>query len=281
MTKSVTGMSVFIEFLAGSALAIFFHLVLHHVEAAYIIFGVGVLLSLATYLLREDIGSSRDKLCSQYNQAHEITFTVAQILDQECRDKAQEILAGTQRTLTLLLQGYVPLDENEFYLKGTRYFDESERQVKTVDPVSLGWDSRGALLNYYQANLRAMERGVKVTRIFVLSRHELADSEVQKVLLLHLRDGIEVRVAHRDELPTVSDVSSLDSTSSFDFAIYDDKLATEVFGLPGKYFGRQTRDPALVGNYQHLFDLIKHASHSVAMEGDRILLAGELLPLGS
>src|ERR1700686_3857453 len=74
MHKKIHNMAVFIEFLAGSGLAIFFHLVLHHAEAAYIIFGIGVLLSLATYLLREDIAQTRDKLIDQYDHAHEITF---------------------------------------------------------------------------------------------------------------------------------------------------------------------------------------------------------------
>ena len=279
MHKKIQDMAIFIEFIAGSGLAIFFHLVLHHEEAAYMIFGVGILLSLATYLLREDIEQTREKLIDQYDQAHEITFSIARMTDPECRDKAHEILAGTQRTLALLLQGYVPLDETEFYMKGTKYFDESVRRVKTVDPVTVGWDSRGALLNYYQANLRALERGVQVTRIFVLNRDELTDSEVQKVLLLQLRDGIEVRIAHRDELPTASEISGRDTTSSFDFAIYDDKVATEVFSQPWKYFGRKTRDPALVGQYLHFFNLIEHGSHAVALEEDRVILAADQLPL--
>jgi hypothetical protein len=281
MHKKIQDMAIFIEFIAGSGLAIFFHLVLHHEEAAFMIFGVGILLSLATYLLREDIGQTREKLSNQYDHAHEITFTIAQMTDPECRDKAHEILAGTQRTLALLLQGYVPLDETEFYMKGTKYFDESSRRVKTVDPVTVGWDSRGALLNYYQANLRAIERGVQVTRIFVLNREELADPEVQKILLLQIRDGIEVRIAHRGDLPTASDISGRDTTSSFDFAIYDDKVATEVFSQPGKYFGRKTRDPGLVGNYLHFFDLIEHGSHLVAVEQERVVLAADLLSLAS
>ena len=281
MHKKIQDMAIFIEFIAGSGLAIFFHLVLHHEEAAYMIFGVGILLSLATYLLREDIGQTRERLIDQYDQAHEITFSIARMTDPECRDKAHEILAGTQRTLALLLQGYVPLDETEFYMKGTKYFDESTRRVKSVDPVTVGWDSRGALVNYYQANLRALERGVLVTRIFVLNREELADPVVQKVLLLQMREGIEVRIAHRDELPTASDISGRDTTSSFDFAIYDDKVATEVFSQPGKYFGRKTRDPALVGNYLHFFNLIEHGSHTLALEDDRVILAADLLPLAS
>jgi hypothetical protein len=277
MHKKIHNMAVFIEFIAGSGLAIFFHLVLHHVEAAYIIFGVGILLSLATYLLREDIEQTREKLLNQYDHAHETTFTIAQMIDPECRAKAHEIVAGTKRTLALLLQGYVPLDETEFYMKETEYMDESHRRVKAVDPVTVGWDSRGPILKYYQANLRALEREVQVTRIFVLNREELANAEVQKVLLLQLQDGIEVRIAHRDEVPAAGDISGRDTASSFDFAIYDDKVATEAFSQPGKYFGRTTRKPALVGNYQSLFDLIEHGSHIVAIEDDRVVLASDIL----
>lgn len=281
MNKRIHNMAVLIEFLAGSGLAIFFHLVLNHAEAAYIIFGIGVLLSLATYLLRADIEQTREKLLDHYDHAHELTFAIAQMADPECLAKAHEIMAGAKRTLALLQQGYIPLDETEFYMKGAKYMDEIHHRVKVVDPVTVGWDSRGALLNYYQANLRALERGVQITRIFVINREELVDAEVQKVLLPQLRDGIDVRIAYRDELPTASDSSGRDTASSFDFAIYDDQVATEVFSQQGRYFGRKTRESALVGNYQHLFDLIEHSSHAVAVENDRIVLAADRLLLAS
>jgi hypothetical protein len=274
-------MAVFIEFLAGSALAIFFHLVLHHAEAAYIIFGVGILLSLATYLLREDVAQTRERLIDQYHHAHEITFAIARMTDPECQAKAHEIMAGAKRTLALLQQGYIPLDETEFYMKGAKYLDESVRRVKAVDPVTVGWDSRGALLNYYHANLRALERGVHVTRIFVIGREELGEAEVQKVLLTQLRAGVDVRIAYRDELPTASEASGRDTNSSFDFAIYDDLVATEVFGQPGRYFGRKTREPALVANYLSFYNLVEHSSHAVAADDDRAVLAADLLPLAS
>lgn len=281
MNKKIQKMAVFIEFLAGSGLAIFFHIVLHHAEAASIIFGVGILLSLATYLLREDIEQTRDKLLDQYAHAHEITFAIARMTDPECQEKAHEVMAGAKRTIALLQQGYIPLDETEFYMKGAKYMDECHHRVKVVDPVTAGWDCRGVLMNYYQANLRALERGVLITRIFVINRDELAQADVQKALLPQLRDGIEVRVAYRDELPTLSDLSGRDTSSSFDFAIYDDQVATEVFGQPGKYFGRKTREPGLVGNYQRLYDLIEHSSHAVAIGDDQAVLAADLLPLAS
>jgi hypothetical protein len=281
MNKKIQNMAVFIEFLAGSGLAVFFHLVLHHAEVAYIIFGVGILLSLVTYLLREDLERTREKLTDRYDQAHEIPFAIARMTDPECQEKAHEIMAGAMRTLAQLQQGYIPLDETEFYMKGAKYMDESHRRVRAVDPMTVGWDSRGVLVNFYQANLRAVERGVQVSRIFVISREELAELEVQKLLLAQLRDGIEVRVAYRDELPTASEVSGRDTPNSFDFAIYDDQVATEVFSQPGKYFGRKTCEPALVANYQRLFDLVEHSSHLLAVDEERVVLAAELLPLAS
>lgn len=279
MNRKIHSIAVFIEFLAGSGLAIFFHIVLHRAEAAYIIFGIGILLSLATYLLREDLEQTREILLDQYHQAHELTFAVARMTDPECQAKAHEVVAGVKRTLALLQQGYIPLDETEFYMKGAKYSDESAHRIKAVDPITAGWDSRGAILNFYQANLRAVERGARFTRVFVVNREDLADAEVQKVLLTQLRDGIEVRIAYRDELPAAGDISGRDTASSFDFAIYDDLVATEVFSQPGKYFGRKTRVPGLVTDYQRLFDLIEHSSHTLAIDEERVILAADILPV--
>jgi len=92
MNKKIHTMAVFIEFLAGYGLALFFHLVLHNPEAAYIIFGVGILLSLATYLLREDIKQTRRRLLDQYDYANEITFAIARMTDPECQ--ANPCVAG-------------------------------------------------------------------------------------------------------------------------------------------------------------------------------------------
>jgi len=279
MNKKIQDMAVFIEFIAGSGLAIFFHLVLHHAEAAYIIFGVGCLLSLATYLLREDISQAREKILDKYDYAHEITFAIARMTDSECQTKAREIMAGTRNVLALLQQGYVPFDETEFYMKAANYMDESHRRVKAVNPVTVGWDSRGTLINYSQANLRALARGVLITRVFVLDREGLADTTVQKVLLAQIRDGIDVRIAYRNELPTASDMRSRNTTSSLEFAIFDDQLVIAAFSHPGAYFGRKTVEPALVASHQRLYDLIEHHAHTVAAEGDRVVLAAERTPI--
>lgn len=271
MNQKILSMAVFIEFLAGALLAVFFHLVLDHAEVAYTIFGIGSLLSLATWLLREDLGKTKIELSAQYFQAHELTFAINGISDPECNAKAGELLVGMKKTISLLQLGYVPLDESEFYLRGAKYADESRFQIKAVDPVTAGWDSRGALVNFYQSNLRAVERGVQVKRIFVMNREELGSSEVQKLLASQRHDGIEVRLVFRDELPLISDIGGRDVYRSCDFAIYDDKVITEVFPQTGRFFGRKTRTPAEVAKYLGMFELIEHDSHAVTEDGGRIV----------
>jgi hypothetical protein len=274
-SKKVHNMAVLIEFLAGAGLAIFFHLVLHSPDVAYNIFGIGVLLSLATYLLREDLERTRTELTDRYNQAHEVTFAIAQINDAECHSKAEAMLSGIKRTILLLQQGFIPLDETEFYLESAKCTDQVTRRMKTVDPITNGWHTRGSMVNYYLSNLRALERGVDITRIFVMNHDELSDPDSQKTLLAQYRDGIDVRIAFREELPTASNISGRDTNSAFDLAIYDDHVATEVFPQIGTYFGRKTSQAVNVEKLLKFYELIEHSSHVIAVENERVVLASD------
>ena len=280
-SKNIQNMAVLIEFLAGSGLAIFFHLVLHSPEVAYNIFGIGILLSLATYLIREDLEKTRHELIGQYHQAHEVTFAIAQICDAECHSKAEAMLSGIKRTIVQLQQGFIPLDETEFYLEGAKCTDHAMRRMKTVDPITNGWYTRGALVNYYQSNLRALERGVAITRIFVMSHEDLVDPDSQKIMLAHYRDGIDIRIAFREELPTASNMTGRDTNSSFDFAIFDDQVATEVFPQSGTYFGRKTSQAVNVDKLLQFYELIEHSSHVVTVEDERIILASDALKIAA
>ena len=180
-----------------------------------------------------------------------------------------------EKTREELLDRYHQAHEITFAVAG---ISDPECQLRAQDPLTPGRHSRGTLVNFCQANLRARERGVPITRIFVAGREELADPEVQKVLLGQSQDGIEVRIAFRDELPTASDISGRDTNSSCNFAIYDDQAVTEVFAQPGKYFGRKISQPAEVAKYQRLYHLIEHSSHAIETEEGRLIVAGEVIP---
>lgn len=276
LSKKIQSMAVFIEFLTGSGLAIFFHVVLHNPEAAYSIFGIGILLSLATYLLREDLESTRHELVKQYHQAHEITFAVSQIADPECQAKAQELLEGTKRTIALLQHGYIPLVETEYHLEGAKCTDMALQRLKAVDPMNTGWYSSGALVNFYQSNLRALERGVAITRIFVMNREELTAPETQKILLGQHRDGVDIRIAFRNELPAINGIGGRDITSSYDFTIFDDQTVTEVYQKTGTYYGCKTSNRPNVEKHLRLYELIEYSAHAVLEENELIIPASEI-----
>ena len=230
MTKKIHNMAIFIEFLAGSGLALFFHLALHHTDAALIIFGTGVLLSLATYLLREEIDQTRQKLMDKYDHAHEVTFAIARITDPECHSKAHEVMASAKRTMLLLQQGYIPLDETEFYMKGAKYLDESRRQVKVVDPLTTGWESKGVLINYYQANLRALDRGVRITRIFVMGAGKNCQTRQRRrssstSCMTASRCALPIATNCRRQATSVAGTPPVPSTSQFTTTLWQPKCS--------------------------------------------------------
>lgn len=264
-------MAVFIEFIAGSGLALFFHLALGFEQLAYGIFGVGVLLSLATWLLREDIEKARDHLDQRYQMAHEITFALATCEDPECQAKGRDLCTQMMGTIRLLQQGAVPLEEAEFYLEGARCSDQARHQIKSVDPLISGLDKRDALLNLLQANLHALDRGVAVTRIFIANRGDLVDPEAQRTLISQLRGGIDVRIAWREDLPASVVTSGGDIESSLDFAVYDERAVLDVFVRPGKYYGLKTSKPEKVASYVNLFELIKHSAHAAVEENGAVV----------
>ena len=281
MHQKFQEMAVFIEFLIGSALAIFFHRVLHYEEAAYVIFGIGILLSLVTYLVKEDIEKTRTALLAQYHQVHEIPFAIARIVDPECQVKALDVIQSTKKTLSLLQQGYIPLDETESSLERAKLSDQTTRSIKAVLPMTADWVTRGTLLIANQANLRALDRGVRITRNYVVTREDLANPEVQKVLLAQYRDDIEVRITYADRLPTVSDIIGRDSSNSFVFTIYDERVVIDALVQPGKYFGRKTSQPAEVAKYLHLYELIEHSAQPLMVEDDKIILPSDVVALAS
>jgi hypothetical protein len=264
-------MAALIEFVVGAGLAIFFHFVLHDQVAAFSIFGVGLLLSLATWLLREDIIEIRERLVEEYREFHELPDVMRRIEDPECLQKAREIIARITRNMSLLQRGFIPMDETEFMLEATKAADATQQTLKSVNPLTPGWNTVGAIIKYYQANKRALERGVRITRTFVLRRDQLNETDVQKMLRTHYEDGIEVKVVYREELPTGGEAGWA-KNCSFNFGMYDDRLVVDV-SAPAPYYGVRTSQPVELVRYLRMLDLVDHASHAVTLNENVIIQA--------
>lgn len=156
-------------------------------------------------------------------------------------------------------------------LEATKAADATQRTLKSVNPLTPGWDTRGAIIKYYQANRRALERGVRITRTFVMRRDQLRDAEVQKMLRTHYEDGIEVKVAYRDELPAGGE-AGWTKDCSFNFGVYDDRLVVDV-SAPAPYYGVKTSQHGELARYLKLLDLVDHASHAVMLCDNEIIQA--------
>jgi len=272
-TKNKFHLTVLIEFLVSAGLGIYFHWVLHWQKEAYIVLAIGLLLTLATYLLADEIARSRDLVIASYHRSHGLLTTLSLIDDKECQERAHGVLAATERTLKLLQEGYVPLDETEFYLAGAEAMAQSRHQVQAVDPLTVGWDSKGALRNYYQANLHALERGVHITRIFVIRRADLTDVAMQRVLQSQLANGIDVRLAFVEEVSMRTGDGGWPPAASWDFAVYDGRVVTERAGPGGAHFGRKTQRVTEVARYRRLFEIVAHNAHPVQVHDGRVLPA--------
>jgi len=256
----------------GGGLGIFFHSVLKYREASYIIFAIGILLSLATYLIREQLARVRANLVEAYDSSHELTFALSRIVDPECQGKARQLLAGVAKNISLLQQGYVPLEETEFYLESAKAVDAAQKEVRAVDPLTPGWTTRGGIINFYYANFRALERGVKISRVFIMYRDDLQRDEVQKLLLSQHQDGVRVRIGFREELPSETD-SGWAGGCTFNFAVYDRRTVTDIFIVPGVYYGKKTSVPGEVSKYIRMIDLIEHNSHAATVADGKIFAA--------
>jgi len=263
-------MAPFIEFLVGGGLALFFHFGLHNPDAAYMIFGFGILLTLATFILREESTHLRDGLAEEYRRSHWTALQLSRIRDNDCQEKAREFLAELRKNFALLEQGHIPLDETELLLEAARNMDHAVGNVKAVNPLNPGWANRGPLVRYYDSNRRAAGRGVAITRIFVMRHEQLDEPEVQQLLLNHLNDGIGVRIVFREELPSGGE-GGWASETSFNFVIFDECLVLDVRKTQGPHYGTRTRVPAEVAKYRRLYDLIDHNSHNAVQEGGRIV----------
>ena len=109
----------------------------------------------------------------------------------------------------------------------------------------------------------------------------IAKAEIQKVIITQVKDGVDIRVAFRDEFPAANAISGRDTNVPWDFAIYDEQVATEVFPQAGKYYGRKTTQAAEIEKYLRYYQLVEHSAHAVVVDGDRLTLAAESLALAS
>ncbi len=263
------GTILLLELMIGTALGLAFHFLLRNDTVTWIVLGVGVLISLATSLIRHDLNYIRSSLGQDFKAGNEklaaetlhIAGLLSEIIDVECHAKAHEVIESTKKTLTILKEGYIPLDEAEFYLKTTAFIDEAAQAVSMVEPIEAVIDGRGVRKSFQNSLEKASARGVAISRIFTCADDSVPPEKLAAVTATKA-NGTTVKVMLLSELPTGGEFCGQD-VARLNFTIFDDRTVAESFAAPGKYFGRTTTLMTEVSKYQRVFSMLDHAAHSL------------------
>jgi hypothetical protein len=95
-------MRTLIEFLVAGGLALGFHFGLSLEHEAYVLFGVGVLLTLAVHLILDRLHAVETRTVDAIARAHRIESAFERIQDPEAMVKSRSVLDTTHHVLTML-----------------------------------------------------------------------------------------------------------------------------------------------------------------------------------
>ncbi|MEO5657889.1 MAG: hypothetical protein ABIO65_02480, partial [Nitrospiria bacterium] len=194
-------MRTLLEFLVAAGLALLFHFGLRLEHEAYVLFGVGVLMTLAVHLILDRVHLLHQRTYEAIGRVTRFDAALERITDPEGLVKGRAVIETAQHVLALLGQGSIPLTEGEYYYEASRCLDRCTRKIAAVNSVDItDWMGKVQKQNYYRDQVRARERGVKIARVFVVRRSDLANQDVIRTIRHQQDDGIAVRIALYEDL---------------------------------------------------------------------------------
>ena len=95
------------------------------------------------------------KILNNLGQSSEdITELMSVVNDPECQLDSRDLLNVFKKNLEILRDNYLQLTQAEFYFEVSEALEQTKHRLKPVDPLTVDWVSRDALLNDYEANFR-------------------------------------------------------------------------------------------------------------------------------
>lgn len=251
-------MRTFIEFLVAAGLALVFHVGLRLEREAYVLFGVGVLLTLAVHLVLDRMQALHRQTYEAIGRVTRLDATLERINDPEGIVKGRAVVETAQQVLALLSQGSIPLTEGEYYYEASRCLDGCAREIKAVNSVDItDWIGKVQKQNYYRDQVRTRRRGVTIARIFVVRRSELANQDVVRTILHQQDDGIAVRIALAEDLAFSGREGIAMPTN---FVLFDGRVLIARTPLFGMYYGKKSQAADEIARYQRVYEIMdQHA----------------------
>lgn len=187
-------------------------------ESTFIIFSLGVSITIATILIKRE-------LTEQLNEKLELYGSLDTIADAELRHFGYSIVNDAKKALKELNEGIVTLGAGHTFTaqinrmksmnRGDTVFAVHPAPHKAIDYL-YAWQSSIPLQNYFEENCKAIKRGVKIQRVFILEKTDW-NKKATGIFQQHDHAGIEVYITWYD------DIKGLD-VQELDFIVFPDAV---------------------------------------------------------
>lgn len=234
-------------------------------DMGYIVWAIGGLLVISVISLRMELNS-------QFDDNIEIYQILEGLEDKEYREKGNDILKDCKIKLRDLDRGYMELESEEVFDKAIMRLREVKKTVHTTHLAitpDLAYEWRKEKnKKYYEANKEAVNKGVKIHRIFILDKKNIIDDNnniIDKETIEILEEQskyINVYILEKEEIP----VKMLKDILVEDFAIFD----TSVVHIQYSNLGRIIKDETIIQDYEKKFAILSNPSKPFKKSQDLI-----------
>ena len=235
-------------------------------EVGYIIWAIGGLFTISTIFLRRQLQNHLDENIEIYQ-------ILEGLHDKECLERGNKIVKDCKHKLADLQRGIIELKNEEVFDIAIKRMKDVKKTVKATH-LALKPDQghkwkKESQKKYYEANKEAIKRGVKIQRIFIFDKeyilnknYEIIDREMLEILEEQNKDGINVLLLDKDEIP--EDIKQ--NVLAADFAIFDDSLVqTHYYNI-----GKIIKNSKKFKDYEEYISLLCNPSKLFRQEQDLI-----------
>lgn len=236
-------------------------------EITWLTFSIGAIITVTITLLEQKL---LDSISDEISRKIELYQILGKIEDPELYQLALNTISESIEKLRNYEQGIVPSTEHSYIssrLSKCKKIYQATFWAATIQSL-YNVEDRSSAVNYYEANFEAVKRGIKVERIFLLSKDDILDADGkfanQKALRIISRqqsEGINVRIIWLESLKDIVASSELYQ----DIAIIDEKeVSVQLHGVGNSRPGiLLVKRESKVRDYQKIYEKLWKLSRSL------------------
>ena len=173
----------------------------------FIVTAFVVLVSASIAIIKEHISKTSEKaILSLRNEISKYIKTTQYLaeLDGVAYSHAKNNMDEAMQKIREIKEGKIFLEQETYYehLNDCMKTISKGSEIIAINSIdSIRWSNDSNQIRYFEENIKAAERGVKIHRIFIISKENLKDSERMNNIKLHINQkNIEVDIVVSDEL---------------------------------------------------------------------------------